>query len=91
VDHPAVEDIARDLIGSVVEFGDGYAARDLLAHSSCRAVGTPPQAEALASVVDQSGLGRPLPAAEACALEAALATSEAVITRCAPARARVVT
>ncbi|WP_019901919.1 hypothetical protein [Salinispora arenicola] len=79
-EHPVVHDIARDLIGSVLKSGDGYAARDLLTHRGRLAVASAGQTEALAKTVNRSGLGQPLTATEVNALEGALASCERVIT-----------
>ncbi|MEH1124852.1 hypothetical protein [Micromonospora sp. CPCC 206061] len=78
-DDPMTRNIARDLIREVLDYGDGYAARDVLSHHSSVAVGTSDQAHGLSTVVEASGLGRPLPELAIHRLETALATSKAVI------------
>ena len=84
MDHPAVQDTARNLIRMVLNTGDGYAARDLLAHRACMSVSTIEQTRKLATVRNESGLDQPMHPSQTSTLEAALATSESVITRRAP-------
>ncbi|RBQ16926.1 hypothetical protein DP939_28115 [Spongiactinospora rosea] len=48
--------IAR-LIDTVLAAGDGYAARDLLAHQACRAALTPAQQNTLSAAIETAGLG----------------------------------
>lgn len=55
VDHPAAQLIATGLIKRAS--GDGYAARDLLAHPGCHAILTQRQTEQLTDQVTTCGLG----------------------------------
>ncbi|MDM4723303.1 hypothetical protein QTQ03_28270 [Micromonospora sp. WMMA1363] len=87
LDHPAATSTALHLIRTVLHAGDGYAARDLLTHA-CISAGTTEQADALTTVVNRAGLDRPMPTSSASALEAALTTSEALITRATAGSAR---
>jgi len=65
----------------VIASGDGYAARDILAHDACLAMSTAAELRDVDEIIDRSGLGRPLPASSIATLEEALAASEAVIMR----------
>jgi len=80
LDHPVAQSTTSELIREVLHCADGYAARDLVAHCSIAAA-TPEQTLGLSTVLEASGLDRPLPAPAVRRLEAALATSEAVIAR----------
>lgn len=80
--HPAIPEIASALISHATAIGDGYVARDLLAHPACIAVLTASQAGNLAAVVDACALGnRGIPAELKDELSAAIATSLEVISR----------
>lgn len=77
MDHPAAHNTASELICGVLESNDGYAGRDLLAHSGCTSFASTRQSEQLATVIHRSGLDRPLPGALSSQLEAALTACEA--------------
>ncbi|WP_218011188.1 hypothetical protein [Herbidospora mongoliensis] len=87
LNHPTAQAVAHDIFRAVLDARDGYAARDLLAHHDCISAGTAEQAQDLETVLDQSGLGRPLPTSTIDLLETALSVSEAVITQFASHRA----
>jgi len=73
---------AAALIQHVATVGDGYAAQEVLAHDGCAATLTTEQARHLKSILTASALGRKeLPAVLSAQLSAALATSEAVLSR----------
>jgi len=79
--------VAADLIQRVATVGDGYAAREVLAHDGCAATLTAEQARDLTGVLTASALGRQeLPAALGAQLSVALSTSEAVLSRGLAAR-----
>ncbi|MFI5497127.1 hypothetical protein [Actinoplanes sp. NPDC051859] len=52
--------IARNLIDTVLKSADGYAARELLAHPGCTAVGGVAQIKGLTALVHRAGLPRRL-------------------------------
>jgi hypothetical protein len=70
-----VQAIARD----VLQFQDGYAARELLTHPLTLSAITGSEAQKLTAVLHDSGLGRPLPAPMVSQLEDSLARAEALI------------
>ncbi|MEV7964722.1 hypothetical protein AB0O34_01915 [Sphaerisporangium sp. NPDC088356] len=89
----AARAVAR-LVGEAVAAGDGYAARDVLAHDACRPMITSAQERALASAVQSSGLGRgAMPPQLLADLLTAVETSETAAARSlnAPTRARLQT
>jgi hypothetical protein len=57
VEQPNAAQAAGRLLGEAVEAGDGYAARDVLAHNGCRERLTGAEERALAAAVRSSGLG----------------------------------
>ncbi|MBB5808828.1 hypothetical protein F4560_008596 [Saccharothrix ecbatanensis] len=82
VDDPPAHAIAADLIDHATTARDGYAARDLLAHSGCRELLTDNQTRELTELVDACALGRStLPATLQADLTTALATVEEVMVR----------
>lgn len=82
VEQPAVQAITADLIERAN--GDGYAARDVLAHPGCRAILNQRQAEQLTEQVTACGLDAGhIPARLLTEIADALDTAEAVI-RAAP-------
>ncbi len=58
VEQPDAAQAATRLVGQAVAAGDGYAARDVLAHDGCRARLADAEEQALSAVVESSGLGR---------------------------------
>jgi hypothetical protein len=76
--HPRLRTQAIELTDRIVEIGDGYAAREILAHDGCVSLLTQQQTRRLARTVDVCALGR---RAIPSVLTSALDTSEAVITR----------
>jgi hypothetical protein len=82
LDDAAAHRVATDLIHRTTAVRDGYAARDVLAHTGCASALTERQAHDLAGVIDASALGhRTIPAHLRADLSAALHTSEAVLVR----------
>ena len=79
-DQPATRSIAAGLLDLAA--ADGYAARDVLAHPSCRGTATDRQTHALADLVVACGLdsGR-IPSPVMADLSAALNTAEHVISQ----------
>jgi hypothetical protein len=77
--QPATEAIAASLLDQATT--DGYAARDVLAHPSCRGTATNRQTHALAELVDACGLdsGR-IPEPMLADISATLHTAEQVIS-----------
>ncbi|WP_217572517.1 hypothetical protein [Streptomyces sp. GbtcB7] len=74
--------VAADLIHQTVTSGDGYAARDVLAHPGCFTRLTGRQAQQLGHAVEACALGRGgIPAELHADLMAALDTSEGVLRR----------
>jgi hypothetical protein len=57
-DHPGVRAAAAEQADQIVETGDGYAARDVLAHDGCISLLKEQQAQRLAQTVDACALGR---------------------------------
>ncbi|KJS61972.1 hypothetical protein [Streptomyces rubellomurinus] len=57
-DHPRARDAARFLIARTLEHGDGYAARDVLAHSACASALTCTEQQQLAETVVACGFDR---------------------------------
>jgi hypothetical protein len=57
-DHPGVRAAAAEQVDRIVETGDGYAARDVLAHDGCMSLLKEQQAQRLAQTVDACALGR---------------------------------
>lgn len=78
--HPATLDITQCVIRDVLHCGDGYAARDLLGHCAFAAAKMSKTVSELKTVLDTSGLDRPLPASVISRLEAALAATDPVLT-----------
>jgi len=78
--HPGVQMRASELVERIVKVGDGYAAREVLAHDRCARLLTKQQTRRLAEGVDACSLGdRTLPAGLQGDLSTALDTSETVI------------
>lgn len=72
---------AAQLVSRVLEYRDGYAAREMLAHGQRTGLLARDQARELADVVDACGLGhREIPDALHNELSAAVARAEAVLT-----------
>ncbi|WP_329317980.1 hypothetical protein [Streptomyces sp. NBC_01262] len=85
--HAGVQKEASELVDRIVKVGDGYAARDVLAHDGCANMLSERQTRCLAEVVDACALGsRTLPAGLRGDLSTALGISEAVITGTLTAR-----
>lgn len=77
-DHPAAEQIAVELIQLAA--GDGYAARDLLAHPTCLSAARHQQVSQLKTLVSACGLDAgTLPAAQLRTLLRALDIAESII------------
>ncbi len=77
----AAQAVAR-LVGEAVAAGDGYAARDVLAHDGCRARLTGTEERALSAAVQYSGLGHAaIPARLMADLLAAVKMSEVTTAR----------
>ncbi|MCX4664366.1 hypothetical protein [Streptomyces uncialis] len=82
VPHSVVRSIAADLVERTAQGGDGYAARDVLAHPGCVSLMSTRQADQLSTLVEACALGRgALPAEVRSDLLAALELSDAVIAR----------
>lgn len=82
VEQPHTAKAAARLVHEVVAAGDGYAARDVLAHDGCRAHLTGSEKRALSAVVQTSGLERgAIPGYLMTDLRAAVMTSETVTAR----------
>ncbi|MFD5753837.1 hypothetical protein ACFWIZ_00830 [Streptomyces sp. NPDC127044] len=82
VDQSVAHRVAADLIHQTVTSGDGYVARDVLAHAGCSTRLTGRQAQQLGHVVEACALGRGgIPAELHDDLMAALDTSEGVLRR----------
>ncbi|MFF4350291.1 hypothetical protein [Streptomyces sp. NPDC001530] len=82
VDQSAAHRVAAELVGQTVASGDGYAARDVLAHTGCSTLLTSLQAQQLGRAVEASALGRGgIPAQLRTDLMTALDTSEGVLGR----------
>ena len=82
VEQPHTAKAAARLVHEVVASGDGYAARDVLAHDGCRAHLTGSEKRALSAVVQTSGLERgAIPGYLMTDLRAAVMTSETVTAR----------
>ncbi|MGW0822524.1 hypothetical protein [Streptomyces sp. NPDC002845] len=82
VDPSATHRAAAELIDQTVATGDGYAARDVLAHTGCSSLLTSLQAEQLGHVVEACALGRGgIPAEIRADLMAALDISEGELRR----------
>ena len=82
VGHPGAHDITTELIHRTVAHGDGYAVRDVLAHSGCAAMLTEDQARELTEALHGCALGhQKLPTKLKADLSTALDTSETVISR----------
>jgi hypothetical protein len=80
--HPDAFFLAGKVIGDAARSGDGYAAREILAHPGCRAILTRKQEHDLSTTVTASGLGQqPLPAGLHRALVADLSFSRDTISR----------
>ncbi|HEU0088267.1 MAG TPA: hypothetical protein VFQ77_11570 [Pseudonocardiaceae bacterium] len=80
--NPLAHRIATDLIGYTTAAQDGYAARDLLAHSGCNHLLTDTQTHELTGLVEACALGRgTFPATLLAALTTALASVDEVIAR----------
>jgi len=78
----AVDRAAARLIRQTAEYGDGYAARDVLAHNACRARLTDAEEHALAAAMLSSGLGRgQLPQKLMTDLQTAVKASEVITAR----------
>lgn len=78
--HPAAEQIGVELIHRALN--DGYAARDLIAHSNCLAAASHQQVRQLKTLVSTCGLDDgTLPTADLNALLRALDIAESVIAR----------
>ncbi|SBW22521.1 hypothetical protein FDG2_2765 [Candidatus Protofrankia californiensis] len=58
VEQPDAAQAASRLVGEAVAAGDGYAARDVLAHDGCRARLASAEEQALSASMQSSGLGR---------------------------------
>ncbi len=81
-EHLGDPHLAADLIRQTVNFEDGYAAREILAHADRASIATEQQAGQLQQIVQDCGLGsQELPAALKEALDAALTRSGALFTR----------
>ncbi|HXP21107.1 MAG TPA: hypothetical protein VN840_15805 [Streptosporangiaceae bacterium] len=76
--NPRVGTQARELTDQIVQIGDGYAARDILAHQGCVSLLTGQQMRRLAQTRDACALGRRTTPP---GLASALDISEAVLTR----------
>lgn len=82
IDDPPARQIAADLIDHATAARDGYAARDLLAHSGCRELLTDTQTRELTDLIEACALGRGrIPAALLADLTTALASAEEVMMR----------
>lgn len=82
VEDPHAHRIAVDLIDRTAATQDGYAARDVLAHSGCHDLLSGTQARELTDLVEACALGRgTFPATPLADLTAALDTTEEVIVR----------
>nr|BEK67459.1 hypothetical protein KPHV_46860 [Kitasatospora purpeofusca] len=80
--HPGIRTQASALAGRIADVGDGYAAREVLAHHGCLAILNRKQTRALEDTVEACALGqRMIPHDLRRRLSAALITGEAVITR----------
>ncbi len=80
--YPGALGLARKVIGDAVQVGDGYAAREILAHPGCRAILTRKQEHDLTGTFTASGLGQqPLPTDLHCAVVAGLSLSRDIISR----------
>ncbi|MFJ7420074.1 hypothetical protein ACIQXD_15910 [Streptomyces uncialis] len=82
VRHPAVRCVVADLVEGTTQGGDGYAARDVLAHTGCVSLMSTCQSDRLSTLVEACALGKgALPAEVRSGLLAALELSDAVIAR----------
>lgn len=80
INDPPARRIAGELIDRATSAGDGYAARDILAHSGCRELLTDIQRRELTNLVAACGLDTgTLPATLLADLTTALASAEEVI------------
>jgi hypothetical protein len=80
--HPGGAQAAAGMVGEAVAAGDGYAARDILAHPECRSRLTETEKRALTAALRSSGLGRgTVPAHLMGDLMWAVETSETAIAR----------
>jgi hypothetical protein len=82
VERSGAAQAATRLLGDAVVAGDGYAARDVLAHDGCKAMLTDADKRTLASAVRSSGLGHgAMPAHLKANVLAAVQTSETAVAR----------
>ncbi|MGI5293025.1 hypothetical protein ACQEVF_58290 [Nonomuraea polychroma] len=87
--QPGTGPIAARLVDDVLAIGDGYAARDLLAHQACRAALTDAHERTLTAAIHAAGLGAgAIPEPLADDLHAAVQLSEARIAAHFGARLR---
>lgn len=78
--HPGVQNHAMTLANRIQDIGDGYAARDVLAHDDCVALLTEDQIAGLTKTLNACALGQgTIPAELHTDLQTALSNSEAVI------------
>jgi hypothetical protein len=86
VQQPHAARAAGRLLAEAMAAGDGYVARDVLAHDGCRTLLAGADERALSAAVRSSGLGRgAIPARLMMDLRSAIALSEAVTARSLPA------
>jgi hypothetical protein len=57
IERPAAAQVATHLVRQAVAVGDGYAARDVLAHAGCRSLLDRDDEQALSAAVQASGVG----------------------------------
>ncbi|MDT5025249.1 MAG: hypothetical protein QOE61_1675 [Micromonosporaceae bacterium] len=82
VGQPQAVKPAAQLVGEAVAAGNGYVARDVLAHDGIRTLLTDAEEQALSATVRSSGLGRgAIPAHLMTDLRSAIAISEAATAR----------
>ena len=80
--RPSIARVIARLVDDVIETGDGYAARDILAHRALRGRLTPPKTRAMSGAVEAAGLGHePIATALLEELLAAARTSERTTAR----------
>jgi hypothetical protein len=86
VEQPQAERAARHLVSQAMAAGDGYLARDVLAHACCRALLAGSEEQRLSVTVQSAGLGRgSMPEELQADLLAAAEMSESVVARHLPA------